>query len=78
MDALLDGWEAVAAEYTAGGDGFQYTKPSARALLHDPLDPALHNLANPVHRRFGAGRSMRDVEASSPVKVCGPSWAAVH
>ena len=77
LDELLDGWEAVARDYTDSGDGFQYTKPSARALLHQPLDPAIENLINPVHRRFVAGRSMRDVEASSPVRVCGPSWEAL-
>ena len=36
-----------------------------------PLDPEIGNLAEP-HRRFVAGRSMRDVEPNVTLKVRDP------
>ena len=42
-----------------------------RALLHDPFDPLLDSL-DPLYRRFRAGRSMRDVEHSSAMKITDP------
>ncbi len=69
VDALLDDWEAVAAELAprlAYGDS-----RLGHRLLHVPLDPALDNLA-PPHRRFVAARSMRDVEANVVLRVRDP------
>ena len=40
-------------------------------LLHMPLEPEIANLAEP-HRRFVAGRSMRDVEPNVTLKVRDP------
>ena len=48
-----------------------YGYPQQRALLHDPLDPLLDSL-DPLYRRLTAGRSMRDVEHSSAMKITDP------
>ena len=45
--------------------------PREKALLHDPLDRLLASL-DPRFRRFTAGRSMRDVEHSSALKITDP------
>jgi hypothetical protein len=71
VDRLFDGWLEVADQQTAGGDPFRYGV-GAQRLLHDPLDPVLPTLMPPIHREFTAGRSMRDVEATVLLKVCGP------
>lgn len=65
---LIDAWIATAADQTATGGRFFYGHPSERALLHDPLDPLLNSLSV-AHRRFVAGRSMRDVEHATPLKI---------
>jgi hypothetical protein len=70
IDALMVDWIAIAAEITANGSPFYYGR-TAQRLLHVPLDPALPNLP-PAHRRFVAGRSMRDVEPSTVLKPRDP------
>ena len=64
IDGLLDAWIATADEQSAGGNVFGYAhRQSPHRLLHMPLAPELANLSDP-HKRFVAGRSMRDVEPS--------------
>jgi hypothetical protein len=65
---LLRAWEETADEATASGGKLYYGHPRDKALLHDPLDPLLDSLA-PAHRRFAAGRSMRDVEHATPLRI---------
>jgi hypothetical protein len=75
VEGLLDDWAATADEQTATGGKFYYGHPRDKALLHDPLDPLLDPLRgslSPAHRRFTAGRSMRDVEHATPLKVVDP------
>lgn len=72
IDVLLNGWMKTAEELTANGAPFAYSRTGARThLLQNPLDPALDNLT-PDHRRFVAGRSMRDVEPNVVLKVRDP------
>ena len=68
VSGLLDAWLETADEQTGTGGAFFYGKDRNRALLHQPLDPLLDSLA-PAHRRFVAGRSMRDVEHATPLKI---------
>lgn len=68
VEGLLDAWAATADEQTAAGGKFYYGYPREKALLHEPLDPLLSSLS-PAHRRFTAGRSMREVEHATPLKV---------
>lgn len=70
VDGLIQDWIDTAAEQTANGGRFTYAWRAQR-LLHVPLDPALPSLLVP-HRRFTAGRSMRDVEPSSVLKTRDP------
>jgi hypothetical protein len=72
VEGLLDDWEAVVDDLTANGDKFNYAYPRERALLHEPLDPLLPSF-KPQHQRFAAGRSMRDVEHTSVLKVVDPN-----
>jgi hypothetical protein len=65
---LLAAWVDTADEGTATGGKLYYGYPKDKALLHDPLDPILASLA-PAHRRFAAGRSMRDVEHATPLRI---------
>lgn len=72
IDDILDAWVATADEQAAGGNAFAYAKKkSPHRLLHMPLEPEIANLAEP-HRRFVAGRSMRDVEPNVALKVKDP------
>jgi hypothetical protein len=70
IDGLFEDWIVTAEEQTANGNPFYYGHRAQR-LLHDPLDPALPNLS-PEHRRFVAGRSMRDVEPNAVLKLRDP------
>jgi hypothetical protein len=70
IDGLIRDWITTAEEQTANGDPFYYGRRAQR-LLHVPLDPALPNLS-PEHRRFVAGRSMRDVEPNAVLKLRDP------
>jgi hypothetical protein len=70
--SLLEAWINTANELTATGAPFAYSRTGARShLLQNPLDPGLANLS-PDHRRFVAGRSMRDVEPNILLKVRDP------
>ena len=72
IDAIADAWISTADDQAAGGNTFAYArKKSPHRLLHMPLEPDLANLAED-HRRFVAGRSMRDVEPSVALKVRDP------
>jgi|SRR5579872_80 len=72
IDGILEAWIATADEQTAGGNAFGYAKKkSPHRLLHMPLEPEIDGLLEP-HRRFVAGRSMRDVEANVPLKIRDP------
>jgi hypothetical protein len=70
IDGLFEDWIATAEEQTANGNPLYYGYRAQR-LLHVPLDPALPNLS-PEHRRFVAGRSMRDVEPNAILKLRDP------
>ena len=72
IDDILEAWVATADEQSAGGSVFAYAhRKSPHRLLHMPLEPEINNLAEP-HRRFVAGRSMRDVEPSVALTVRDP------
>jgi hypothetical protein len=72
IDDILDAWIATADEQRAGGNAFAYAnKKSPHRLLHMPLEPEIANLSE-SHRRFVAGRSMRDVEPAVTLKVRDP------
>lgn len=72
IDAIADAWISTADDQAAGGNTFAYArKKSPHRLLHMPLEPDLPNLTED-HRRFVAGRSMRDVEPNVALKVRDP------
>jgi hypothetical protein len=72
IDKILEAWVATADEQAAGGNVFSYAhRKSPHRLLHMPLEPEILNLAEP-HKRFVAGRSMRDVEPSVALMVRDP------
>lgn len=72
IDTIAEAWISTADDQAAGGNTFAYArKKSPHRLLHMPLDPDLANLTED-HRRFVAGRSMRDVEPSVALKVRDP------
>ncbi|MDR3488422.1 MAG: DISARM system helicase DrmA [Bradyrhizobium sp.] len=72
IDDILDAWIETAEEQAAGGNAFAYArKKSPHRLLHMPLELEISNLPE-AHRRFVAGRSMRDVEPSVMLKVKDP------
>jgi hypothetical protein len=63
----------TADEQSEGGAAFRYYRArSPHRLLHQPLEAGVDNLP-PDHRRFIAGRSMRDVEPEVLLKVKDPS-----
>lgn len=72
VDDIFDAWIETSDEQTSGGSAFAYAKKkSPHRLLHMPLEPEIANLLEP-HRRFVAGRSMRDVEPNVTLKVRDP------
>jgi hypothetical protein len=72
IDDILEAWVATADEQSAGGNEFGYAhRKSPHRLLHMPLEPEILNLPEP-HKRFVAGRSMRDVEPSVALMVRDP------
>jgi hypothetical protein len=72
IDDILEAWVTTADEQSAGGNAFGYAhKKSPQRLLHMPLEPEILNLSEP-HKRFVAGRSMRDVEPSVALMVRDP------
>lgn len=74
---LVRAWVETADEATATGGKLYYGHPRDKALLHDPLDPLLDSLA-PAHRRFAAGRSMRDVEHATPLRIVDAHRNELH
>jgi hypothetical protein len=73
IDELIDAWMLTADEQSEGGAAFRYYRArSPHRLLHQPLEAGVDNLP-PDHRRFIAGRSMRDVEPEVLLKVKDPS-----
>lgn len=75
IDALFDGWLAIARDQVATGGNLAYGQ-ATHALLHEPLDPALTNLS-PIHQAFKAGWSMRDVESTVPLDICQPDGSVL-
>jgi hypothetical protein len=72
IDEVFADWKTTVEEQTVGGSAFNYARgTSPHHLLHMPLAKELANLEKP-HRRFVAGRSMRDVEAAVSLKVQDP------
>jgi len=72
IDSTFADWMETAQDQSATGAPFNYSAgASPRHLLLMPLARELPSLT-PQHRRFVAGRSMRDVEASVAVKVADP------
>ncbi len=71
IETLFEEWDALADDATANGDKFYYGIPRQKALLHEPLDPLLDNL-DFRFKHFRAGRSMRDVEHTSLLKIVDP------
>lgn len=71
VSELIDAWSRASDRMTSGGQGFPYAHPRDRALLHDALDPLLTTLL-PEQRKFTAGRSMRDVEHATLLKIVDP------
>jgi hypothetical protein len=71
VQELLRAWCETADEQTGTGGKLYYGYPRDKALLHDFLDPLLDSL-RPLHRRFTAGRSMRDVEHATPLRIVDP------
>jgi hypothetical protein len=77
IDDILDAWMVTVEDQSAGGNEFAYSKrKSPHRLLHMPLEPGIDNLSEP-HRRFIAGRSMRDVEPSVTLKVKDPEGRTI-
>jgi len=77
IDEILDAWIQTVADQTSGGSAFGYAdRKTPQRLLHQPLEPVLPNLS-PTHRKFIAGRSMRDVEISIALKVTDPRGNAI-
>ncbi|HKV40879.1 MAG TPA: DISARM system helicase DrmA [Blastocatellia bacterium] len=68
--SLLDDWLKIADQYQRTNTKLQYQREigAAQRLLRDFLDPELQVLPE-IHRRFRAGRSMRDVEPSVELDV---------
>jgi ATP-dependent helicase YprA (DUF1998 family) len=74
VDGLLEAWIETAEEQAAGGNLFGYAeRKSPHRLLHMPLEPELLNLSD-RHRRFVAGRSMRDVEPTVAQSTRSFGW----
>ena len=68
VEDLLDRWRRIAEDRRDNAEKLYYGYPSDRALLHQPLDPLLPQL-DPELQAFEAGRSMRDVEHASALKI---------
>lgn len=73
IDQLFNAWRNVVRKSEAQA----YSRSGApRHLLYQPLDPAIPNLSTD-HQRFVAGRSMRDVETNTVLKVRDPFWRQI-
>lgn len=70
-NALLDDWLKIAQQAQQDGSAIQYQREVnsiPRRLLYEFLDPELEDRP-PIHQRFRANRSMRDVEANVEITV---------
>ena len=67
---LIDDWAAIAHDYQQHHTNLQYQREQgeAKPLLYNFLDSELKKLP-PVHKKFRANRSMRDVEPSVNLKL---------
>ncbi len=68
VEDLLATWKRIAEDRSSNAGRLYYGYPSDQALLHDPLDALLSSLG-PDFAPFTAGRSMRDVEHASALKI---------
>lgn len=68
VEGLLGNWRRIADDRRGHAEKLYYGYPGTQALLHQPLDPLLGTL-DPDIKAFKAGRSMRDVEHSSVLKI---------
>lgn len=68
VERLLDTWRRIADDRRGNAERLYYGYPGTQALLHQPLDPLLAGL-DPDLKAFKAGRSMRDVEHASALKI---------
>jgi hypothetical protein len=68
VEGLLETWRRIAVDRRGNAEKLYYGYPGTQALLHQPLDPLLTGL-DPDLKAFKAGRSMRDVEHSSALKI---------
>lgn len=68
VEGLLDTWRRIACDRRGNAEKLYYGYPGTQALLHQPLDPLLTGL-DPDLKAFKAGRSMRDVEHASALKI---------
>lgn len=68
VEGLLDTWRRIADDRRGNAEKLYYGYPGTHALLHQPLDPLLAGL-DPDLKAFKAGRSMRDVEHASALKI---------
>lgn len=72
IDGILSAWLNTVERQTVGGQGFVYSKASPEGrLLQEVLGKGVDDL-DADHRRFRAGRSMRDVEPPVPLKIKDP------
>jgi len=68
VEGLLATWRRIADDRRGNAEKLYYGYPGTQALLHQPLDPLLAGL-DPDLKAFKAGRSMRDVEHASALKI---------
>ncbi|KAB7786367.1 DISARM system helicase DrmA [Methylorubrum populi] len=74
LDELAAAWAEISDAQTANGDPFAYANEEpVRRLLQDPLGQTAAMTANRAW--FTAGRSMRDTEPVSLLKLRGPDGA---
>lgn len=77
LDALRDAWIDIADRQTRHGDNFTYAKEDpVHRLLQDPFGQRANMAANRAW--FVAGRSMRDTEPVSLLKIRGPGGRGVN
>ncbi|MBB2780288.1 UNVERIFIED_ORG: hypothetical protein GGE55_001670 [Rhizobium esperanzae] len=68
VEGLLATWRRIADDRRGNAEKLYYGFPGTQSLLHQPLDPLLASL-DPDLKTFKAGRSMRDVEHASALKI---------
>jgi hypothetical protein len=67
---LLDDWRKIADQFAEDNVRLRYSQEGneGRRLLYEYLHPELVNL-HPIHKKFRANRSMRDVESSVELSI---------